>query len=81
MIRLIEVIARPLKIIKGNGGDDPLMRLLPIMMLMNGGGESEADSNAMANFLPLMLMMSEEKTDEDGNVVSRTSSHKFLSRY
>lgn len=45
------------------------MKLLPIMMLMNGGGQSEADSNAMANFLPMMLMMSEEKTDEDGNVV------------
>jgi len=49
------------------------MKLLPIMMLMNGGGQSDADSNAMANFLPMMLMMSEEKTDEDGNVVSTFS--------
>ena len=51
------------------------------MMLMNGGGESEADSNAMAYFLPLMLMMSEEKTDEDGNVVSTTSCNELLSRH
>jgi hypothetical protein len=51
------------------------MKLLPIMMLMNGGGQSEADSNAMANFLPMMLMMSKEKTDEDGNVVRTFSLH------
>ena len=48
-----------------------MQSIMPLMMLLQGGGMNPGDQNAMTSMLPMMLMMMDDtEVDDDGEVVS-----------
>ena len=54
-----------------------MQSILPLVMLLQGGGMNPGDQDSMASMLPMLLMMMDEtEVDDDGEVVSVHVRHR-----